>query len=108
MTLRIICGILFVLLSGSIIWAFKAAPFWESFDLISANPWGKVTLIDLYSGFVAFAIVIGLVDGPWIGLIAFLLLCVLGNIVSLSRLDDSVGPHRQKPSIYPLNPAQKD
>jgi len=86
MTLRIICGILFVLLSGSIIWAFKAAPFWESFDLISANPWGKVTLIDLYSGFVAFAIVIGLVDGPWIGLIAFLLLCVLGNIVSLAWL----------------------
>jgi hypothetical protein len=41
MTLRIICGLLFVLLSGSIIWAFKAAPFWESFDLISANPWEK-------------------------------------------------------------------
>jgi hypothetical protein len=86
MTLRILCGILFLILSGSIIWAFKSAPFWASFDLITENPWGKVTLIDLYSGFVAFAIVIGLVDGLWVGLIAFLLLCVLGNVVSLAWL----------------------
>lgn len=86
MSLRLLCGLLFIILSGSIIWAFKSAPFWASFDLITENPWGKVTLIDLYSGFVAFAIIIGLVDGPWIGLIAFLLLCVLGNVVSLAWL----------------------
>jgi hypothetical protein len=86
MTLRLLCGLLLIILSGSIIWAFKSAPFWASFDLITENPWGKVTLIDLYSGFVAFAIIIGLVDGPWIGLIAFLLLCVLGNVVSLAWL----------------------
>lgn len=86
MTVRIASGLLFLVLAVSIVWAFKAAPFWESFGVISANPWGKVTLIDLYTGFFFAAVVIGIVDGLWVGIVCFVLLCVLGNVVSLAWL----------------------
>ncbi len=86
MAVRIASGLLFLLLAASIVWAFKAAPFWESFGAISGNAWGKVTLIDLYSGFFFAAVVIGIVDGFWVGVVCFVLLCVLGNVVSLAWL----------------------
>jgi hypothetical protein len=85
MAVRIASGLLFLLLAASIVWAFKA-PFWESFGTITANPWGKVTLIDLYAGFFFAAVVIGIVDGLWVGVVCFVLLCVLGNLVSLAWL----------------------
>jgi hypothetical protein len=86
MAVRIVSAVFFVILAASIIWAFTAAPFWESFGLITANPWGKVTLIDLYSGFFFAAVVMGIVHGPIFGAVAFVLLCVLGNVVSLAWL----------------------
>ncbi len=86
MAVRIASALLFILLTGSIIWAFTQAPFWASFDEITANAWGKVTLIDLYSGFFVMAVIIGIVHGWVIGLVAFVLLCVLGNVVSLAWL----------------------
>ncbi len=86
MAVRIVSAVFFIILAASIIWAFTQAPFWESFDTITANPWGKVTLIDLYTGFFFAAVVMGVVHGPVFGVVAFLLLCVLGNVVSLAWL----------------------
>ena len=85
--LKIICAIGFVLLTGSIIWAFGAASFWPSVAAITANPWGVVTLIDLYLGFLIFAIVIARFEpsrGLAIGMVAAM--PFLGNVVPLAWL----------------------
>ena len=85
--LKIICALGFALLAGSILWAFSAAPFWPSVAIITANPWGVVTLIDLYLGFFIFAIIIWRFEPSRplaIGMIA--LMPILGNVVPLAWL----------------------
>jgi hypothetical protein len=85
--LKIICALGFLLLSGSILWAFGAAPFWPSVAAITANPWGVVTLIDLYLGFLIFSIVIARFEpnrGLAVGMIAAI--PFLGNVVPLAWL----------------------
>lgn len=97
--LKIMCALGFALLAGSIIWAFGLAPFWPSVAAITANPWGIVTLVDLYLGFFIFAIVIARFEPSRplaIGSIA--LMPFLGNIVPLAWLAwrglDLVKPQR--------------
>ncbi len=41
-----------LILAAAIVWAFGKADFWASGAQIVANPWGLVTLIDLYAGFI--------------------------------------------------------
>jgi hypothetical protein len=85
--LRLFCALGFAFLAGSIVWAFTQAPFWESASAIAANPWGVVTLIDLYLGFFIFAIVIARFE-PNRGLAVALIAAmpVLGNVVPLAWL----------------------
>jgi hypothetical protein len=85
--LKALCLGGFAVLAGSIIWAFSAAPFWESVRLISANPWGVVTLIDLYLGFFIFAIVIARFE-PNRALAGVMIVALpfLGNVVPLAWL----------------------
>lgn len=97
--LKIICALGFLVLSGSIIWAFGAAPFWPSVAAITANPWGVVTLVDLYLGFLICSIVIARFEpkrGLAIGMIAAI--PFLGNVVPLAWLAwrglDLVKPRR--------------
>ena len=73
-----------IFLTAAIIWAGLNAPFWASFSHITANPWGVVTLVDLYSGFLLASVLIWLIE-PRKGLAAgiVLLTLVLGNIVTL-------------------------
>lgn len=73
-----------IFLTATIIWAGLNAPFWASFSHITANPWGVVTLVDLYSGFLLASVVVWLIE-PRKGLAAgiVLLTLVLGNIVTL-------------------------
>ncbi len=71
-----------IALTAAIIWAFGRADFWASSAQIVANPWGVVTLIDLYAGFVFTGIIIAAIERwkPWVwGLLALSL--VLGNVV---------------------------
>ncbi len=85
--LRALCILGFVMMTGSILWAFGQAPFWPSVQAIMANPWGVVTVIDLYLGFLIFAIVIARFEpnrALAVGLIAAL--PILGNVVSLGWL----------------------
>ncbi len=85
--LRILCLIGFALLAGVILWAFGQAPFWESAAAIARNPWGVVTLVDLYLGFFIFAIVIARFEPSRplaVGLIAAM--PILGNVVPLAWL----------------------
>jgi hypothetical protein len=71
-----------LILAASIVWAFGKADFWASGAAIIANPWGVVTLIDLYAGFIMTGVLVAAVERwrPWtFGLIA--LSFVLGNVV---------------------------
>lgn len=85
--LRIACLLGFATLTGAILWAFTAAPFWPSVAEITRNPWGIVTLVDLYLGFFIFAIVIARYEPNRpvaVGLIAAM--PFLGNVVPLAWL----------------------
>ena len=85
--LKLLCAMGLALLTGSIIWAFSLAPFWPSVAAITANPWGVVTLVDLYLGFFIFAVVIARFEpsrAVAVSLIA--LMPILGNVVPLGWL----------------------
>jgi hypothetical protein len=80
---RVMLTVAAALFTGSILWAFSAAPFLESFSEIVAMPWGLVTLVDLYLGFVCIAILIWLLEPDrTIALSCIALLFVLGNVVT--------------------------
>jgi hypothetical protein len=69
-------------LAAAIAWAFGKAEFWPSVALVAANPWGLVTLIDLYAGFIMTGVAIAAIERwrPWAwGMLALAL--VLGNVV---------------------------
>lgn len=70
-------------LLAMILWAFGEAPFWASFSLIVNNPWGLVTLVDLYLGFAVISALLIAVEGFSVRAILWIvaLLC-LGNVVS--------------------------
>jgi hypothetical protein len=71
-----------LILTAAIVWAFGKADFWSSVALVTANPWGVVTLIDLYAGFIITGVIVAAIERwrPW----AWGMLVVsfaLGNIV---------------------------
>jgi uncharacterized membrane protein (DUF485 family) len=71
-----------LVLAAAIVWAFQRADFFASGAQIIANPWGVVTLIDLYAGFIATGVIVAAIERwrPW----AFGLMLssfVLGNVV---------------------------
>jgi cytochrome b subunit of formate dehydrogenase len=71
-----------LVLAVAIVWAFGKADFWASVTAITANPWGVVTLIDLYAGFIITGIIVAAIERwkPWAwGMLAVSL--VLGNVV---------------------------
>jgi hypothetical protein len=71
-----------LILTAAIVWAFGKADFWASGAQIVANPWGVVTLIDLYAGFIITGIIVAAIERwrPWAwGMLALSL--VLGNVV---------------------------
>ncbi|MGL4729563.1 MAG: hypothetical protein ACRCWO_12485 [Bosea sp. (in: a-proteobacteria)] len=72
------------ILSGAIVWASYAAPFFAGFSVVLANPWGVVSLIDLYAGFFFAGVLIWFIE-PNKRLAATLILItlVLGNVVPL-------------------------
>jgi hypothetical protein len=87
MTPKRIVSLLFAaLLTIAIVWAMGQKLIGESFAAMIRDPWGVVTLIDLYAGFIAFALVIAFYEKPWVAVVLFGLLCVLGNIISLGWL----------------------
>lgn len=85
--LRAVVAIAAALFIAAIIWAFGERPIGESFAEISADPWGIVTLIDLYLGFALFAIVIALTERRPLPAAAWIVpLFVLGNAVAAAWL----------------------
>jgi hypothetical protein len=67
-----------------IVWASLNADFGQSFDAIASDPWGVVSLADLYLGFFIFAAFVFLVDGVRPASFAWVIaLMVLGNALAV-------------------------
>ena len=81
---RIVFAALGLGLAALIVWASMNANFGASFAAIAADPWGIVSLADLYLGFFLFAGLVFLVDGikpssfVWVVALMF-----LGNVLSV-------------------------
>lgn len=70
-----------------VFWAFGQADFFMSFAAISSDPWGIVSLADLYLGFFVFAVIIALYEGYRFSTAVWLvLLFCLGNGVAAAWL----------------------
>ncbi|MEI8146160.1 MAG: hypothetical protein WCH83_11915 [Alphaproteobacteria bacterium] len=81
--LRVFYGVMAAVLTGTILWAFTAASFGASFAAITGDPWGVVTLVDLYLGFLVAAALIWWVEGPgWRAALIALSIFFLGNVVT--------------------------
>lgn len=82
--LRALLALAALALTAAIFWALGRASLFESFGKIIADPWGVVTLIDLYAGFLAISVVIALAEpNRGIAAIAIVLTPVLGSVVPL-------------------------
>jgi hypothetical protein len=85
--LRSVPAIAFVVLAAAILWAAGQANIIESFARITDDPWGIVTLVDLYAGFVVVAVVIGLIEPRrWVTLLVVILIPFLGTLVPAAWL----------------------
>jgi hypothetical protein len=81
-SLRLLYALGGVALAGAILWAFGQAPFWESAVAVARNPWGLVTLVDLYVGFLMIGLLIGVVERwPWWIWPMIVISFGLGNVV---------------------------
>jgi hypothetical protein len=71
-------------LAGLIVWASMNANFGASFAAIIADPWGVVSLVDLYLGFFIFAALVFLTDGVRFSSFAWVIaLMFLGNVLAV-------------------------
>lgn len=77
--LRVTVAALGLAFGAMIIWAVYAADFFASFDAITADPWGLVTLADLYLGFVLTAIVMAGFERGWRAIVWIAPLPFVGN-----------------------------
>lgn len=86
--LRAAIGILGLALLGLILWAAFAATdlhgsFLEQFAVVTTLPWGMVSLVDLYVGFVFFAVIVFLTERSWLAALLWAApILVLGNVWS--------------------------
>jgi hypothetical protein len=72
-----------LILAASIFWAMGAweGSFGEAIDWLISEPWGVVSLIDLYLGFFLIAVLIWMLEPNKIIALAFIIpLPVLGNV----------------------------
>ncbi|MEM6627278.1 MAG: hypothetical protein AAF719_11300 [Pseudomonadota bacterium] len=80
---RIIAAIVAIAMAAVIVWAGwgRQANLFEEGGAIAAMPWGVVTLVDLYAGFLLFAGVILLFErNKLVGLAWALPVFFLGNV----------------------------
>ena len=69
--LRAAIGILGLALLGLVLWAAVSmqdlhGTFFEQLAVVTTLPWGIAALVDLYVGFVFFAVIVFLTERSWI------------------------------------------
>jgi hypothetical protein len=71
--------------AAMLVWAIGAASLSASFSAIAADPWGFVTLVDLYTGFAMFGLVLAFTEErKLVALAVFAAMLVLGNVITLA------------------------
>ena len=79
--LRILVALGGLALGALIALAFTQGDFGAAGSWLTTDPWGQVTLLDLYLGFLLTAIVIALFERqPWRAIVWIAPLPVLGNV----------------------------
>jgi len=82
--LRSLLGLAALAFAALIAWAVNAGNFAEAGGWLTSDPWGIVTLTDLYIGFALIAVVIALFErSPWRAAVWIVLLPFLGNLWAL-------------------------
>ena len=79
---KVIATIFGLVLLASIFWAGGQANILSEGAAIMAMPWGVVTLLDLYTGFILFSLIIWICEPrKWVAMCWIAPVFVLGNIV---------------------------
>ncbi len=68
--LRVAIGFAGLALLGLIVWAMLAYPevhgdLWLQFGVVTSLPWGLVSIVDLYVGFLIFAALVLITERSW-------------------------------------------
>jgi hypothetical protein len=83
MLIRPIAILLALALTAAIVWAFMTASFSASFGWMIRDPWGIVSLLDLYIGFVITSVLVFVIEkGRPIAWAVILPTFFLGNVVT--------------------------
>lgn len=101
-TLRIVFSIILVVMVGSTIWASNQLSIFEGGGEVIRNPWGLMTLLDAYFGFLTFYVWVAYKERTMLSRILWLIAILgLGNIamaayilLELSRLPRDAGPRQ--------------
>lgn len=78
--LRLLLAGLGLLVAGTIVWAITVGDFSAAGTWLTTDPWGIVTLVDLYFGFVLSALVIAGFERRWRAVFWILPIPFLGNV----------------------------
>jgi hypothetical protein len=81
--LRSVLVILAVAFAALIVWAVQTGDFWAEGSWLTSNPWGLVSLTDLYLGFLVTAIFMYLIEKPGTRWLWIVPLPFLGNVWTL-------------------------
>ena len=69
-----------ICLAGLIVYAIRSGDFWTEGNWLTSNPWGIVTLADLYLGLLISAGLIAVFERTWTALLWIIPLPFLGNV----------------------------
>jgi Protein of unknown function (DUF1475) len=95
--MRIFFGFLAALLSGLIVWATLSGGFLDTLHLLLERPWGVVTLVDLYVGFIATSLLMLVFEGRTMrAAVLILLLFLMGNVVTALWVAFRLAPYLQR------------
>ncbi|MEM1377679.1 MAG: hypothetical protein AAGG69_09845 [Pseudomonadota bacterium] len=64
----------------TIVWAVMVGDFWAEGGWLTSNPWGIVSLADLYLGFLLSAVVIAFFERTWTAVFWIAPIPFLGNV----------------------------
>lgn len=80
----LVTGVGILVLVGGIVWAIPKEPFSTGLRRIVDQPWGLVTLVDLYLGLAVIGVwILFLQRGVWRSLPWWIALACLGNLATL-------------------------
>lgn len=89
--IRLVLAIGGAALAALIIWAMATGDFWAEGNWLTSNPWGIVSLADLYLGLLISAVLIALVERPRWAVFWIIPLPLLGNVWTVIWLVSRLG-----------------